>query len=81
MSQKGRPKEPGKYFRFGLRYRPGLDPPELGTLLESIHLAPMGQRESILRAALLGGAAQGNQVASREDHAAAAIVDDIFADF
>lgn len=53
---RGRPQSPGKYYRFGLRFRPGFDPPELEVLLETLSNADSEARAVILRAALIGGA-------------------------
>jgi hypothetical protein len=49
----GRFKLPGKYYRIGLRYRPGIDPPELKDLLDAILAAKGEERAHILRTALL----------------------------
>ena len=75
---RGRPPKHGKYYRFGLRYRPGLDPPELEELLERIRQAEGEERAEILRAALLGGAEQA-KTAGSEGRIKSAI-DDFFAD-
>ena len=75
----GRPKEPGKLYRFSLRYRPGVDPPALEKLLESVIAVQGRKRADILRAALLGGADQAQQTASKpEDSAAEALLDELF---
>ena len=77
--RRGRPKEPGKLYRFSLRYRPGADPPELERLLEAVVAAKGRKRADILRAALLGGASQAQETASRaEDSATETLLDDLF---
>lgn len=77
----GRPKAPGKYYRFGLRFRPGIDPAELGKLLELISNAAPEKRPVILRAALMGGTAQANEAADSEVTETVSIIDDLFGDF
>lgn len=52
----GRKPMPGKYYRFGLRFRPGIDPPALRDLLEKIAAAPPAERGKLLRTALISGA-------------------------
>ena len=75
----GRNKEPGKLYRFSLRYRPGVDAPELERLLEAISAARGRKRADILRAALLGGASQAQETAARaEDSATETLLDDLF---
>jgi hypothetical protein len=80
----GRPKEPGRVFEFHFYYRftPGEDPPELEALLESIMQAQGRKRRDILRAALLGGARQAQDTATRsEDSDIAGLFDELFSDF
>lgn len=80
----GRPKKPGRVFEFHFYYRftPGLDPPELATLLESITQANGRKRRDILRAALLGGAQEAQETAaSSEDSEIATLFDEMFDDF
>jgi|YNPBryantNP2012_1023418.scaffolds.fasta_scaffold06244_5 hypothetical protein len=78
----GRRRQPGRLYRFSLRYRPGLDPPALEALLEAVAAARGGRRAEILRAALLGGAAQAQaRAAAAEDAEAATLVDGILAAF
>lgn len=74
---RGRPKATGRYYRFGLRFRPGFDPPELETLLKLIEQASGEERAAILRAALLGGAAQAQAEAHAEGEAGT-VINDLF---
>ena len=83
-SNPGRPKEPGRVFEFHFYYRftPGEDPPELAVLLESIVQASGRKRKDILRSALLGGARQARETATRaEDSEISGLFDDMFDDF
>ncbi len=77
----GRPKKLGRVYYLG-RYRfvPGLDPPELETVLQAIAAANDEQRRrDILRAALLSGAGEAQQAASAvESSLTAGTVDDMF---
>jgi hypothetical protein len=61
----GRRKTPGQVYDFHFYYRftPGQDPPELKILLEELVRADGRKRRDILRAALLGGARQAQDVA------------------
>ena len=80
----GRPKKPGKVYRFELYYRlvPGEDPPELEVLLDSIIAAKGRKRRDILRAALLGGSQQAQITASQsEDSDIANTFEDMFSEF
>ena len=80
----GRPKKPGRVFEFHFYYRftPGLDPPELELLLQSIAQASGRKRRDILRAALLGGAQQAQETAARpEDSEIANLFDEMFDEF
>lgn len=78
----GRPKLPGRAYRLYIRYRPGLDPPELGELLETVARASDQKRADILRTALLGGASQAQATAEMvESSATASLLDDMFATF
>lgn len=78
----GRRPRPGRLYRFSLRFRPGYDPPELEALLETLTAARGPRRSAILRAALLGGAAQAHtQAAAVEDGEAASLLDAILAAF
>jgi hypothetical protein len=80
----GRPVSPGTVYQFNFYYRftPGEDPPELEALLESIVQAQGRKRRDILRAALLGGARQAQETATRsEDSDVAGLFDDMFAAF
>ena len=80
----GRPKEPGKVYRFDFYYRliPGADPPELKDLLEAIIANKGRKRRDILRAALLGGAQQAQETAlSVEDSQDSSDFDELFDDF
>ncbi|RME74350.1 MAG: hypothetical protein D6784_10120 [Chloroflexi bacterium] len=84
LKKVGRPREPGRVFRFDFYYRfiPGQDPPELETLLEAIVQAKGRKRRDILRAALLGGAQQARETATRvEDSADASLFEEMFEDF
>ncbi len=80
---RGRKAAPGQVYYLGrLRFRPGLDPPELVALLETICQADPPQRANLLRAALLGGAKQVQAaVAAGEDQATTRVLDEMFADF
>jgi hypothetical protein len=80
----GRPKKQGRVFEFHFYYRftPGLDPPELETLLESIVQVSGRKRRDILRAALLGGIQEAQETAaSSEDSEIASLFDEMFDDF
>lgn len=78
----GRFKLPGKYYRFGYRYQPGIDPPELEALLEAILAATGEGRRAILRTALLTGADTANKVANAdEDFEATQLIEALFDDF
>lgn len=80
----GRNSKNGQVYRFWCYYRwqPGLDPPELKALLDQLAQAGGRKRRDILRAALLGGAQQGQDVAAGlEDSEDTALLDDMFADF
>lgn len=78
----GRRRQPGRLYRFSLRFRPGMDPPELETLLETINSARGARRADILRSALLGGAAQARaQAAAIEDTETVTLLEDILAAF
>jgi hypothetical protein len=76
--KRGRPKAPGKYYRFGIRFRPGLDPEELETLLERIEAAQGEAKAAILRAALLGGAEKAEEAAGQEAEEVGDILDGLF---
>lgn len=79
----GRPKAPGAVFYLGrLRYRPGIDPPELREFLEMLDRAEAERKPEILRAALLGGMGQAETVATQvEDAETAALMDGMLAGF
>jgi hypothetical protein len=78
----GRRRQPGRLYRFSLRYRPGIDPPELAALLETVATARGAQRADILRAALLGGAGQAQTLAAViEDTETVTLLDDLLAAF
>ncbi|HEX9925726.1 MAG TPA: hypothetical protein VGD99_23930 [Anaerolineae bacterium] len=75
----GRRGQPGFAIRVVLRYRAGVDPPELGTLLKKIEQAPTERRQEILNATLLGGIDDGQDVANAtESTDTARIIDDLF---
>jgi len=78
--KRGRKPSPGTVYYLGrLRFRPGVDPPELKKLLESIIAAPAGKRADILRAALLGGASEARETADKtEDSATETLLDEMF---
>jgi len=80
---RGRKPAPGTVYYLGrLRFRPGMDPPELERLLESIIAAPAGKRADILRAALLGGASEAQETASKaEDSVTETLLDDMLGAF
>ena len=78
----GRPKLPGRAYRLYIRYRPGLDPPELGELLEMVANESEEKRADILRAALVGGASQAQATAEMvESSATTSLLDEMFASF
>ncbi len=84
MAKTGRPKKIGKVYRFELYYRltPGEDPPELETLLDSIVQAKGRKRRDIIRAALLGGSQQAQDVAAQvENSESAGLFEAMFDDF
>ena len=83
MGRRGRPPKPGKVYYLGrLRFRPGIDPPELKAFLDLFDQAEPGRKASILRAALLGGLDQGQvQAAQVEDEETAALLDDLLGEF
>jgi hypothetical protein len=78
----GRPAAAGVVFYLGrLRWRPG-DPPELRELLAEIERAGLGRHDEILRAALIGGMAQGRaQAAVVEDGQTADTLDGLLEEF
>lgn len=77
-----RPASAGKVFYLGrLRWRPG-DAPELRELLAEIEKAGPGRHDEILRAALIGGMAQGRaQAAVVEDGQTAETLDELLEEF
>lgn len=78
----GRPKLPGQLYHLYIRYRPGIDPPELGQLLEAFNRAKGQKRADILRAALINGADQAQKTAaSAESSRTASLLDEMFAAF
>ncbi len=81
-SSMGRPTSAGEVFYLGrLRWRPG-DAPELRELLAAIQAAGKGRHDDILRAALIGGLAQGQARAAQvEDAETAAALDEMLGDF
>jgi len=69
-------------FTFYYRYVPGRDPQKLKTLLDALVAARGRKRQDILRAALLGGAEQGQDTAAQiEDSDDAALLDAMFDNF
>jgi hypothetical protein len=83
-SRSGRPKKPGKVYEFNFYYRwiPGEDPPELKAVLEELLAATGRKRRDILRAALLGGAGDAQDEATKvEDSEDSTLIDDMFAGF
>ena len=80
---RGRRPEAGKVYYLGrLRFRPGLDPPELEELLQAISTTRGSRRADILRAALLGGARQAQAaVVAAEDSETGAALNDLLAGF
>jgi hypothetical protein len=81
---RGRPPKRGAVYEFDFYYRfvPGEDPPELEALLKAIVEAKGRKRRDILRAALLGGADQARQTATRsEDSDIADVFETMFSDF
>jgi len=83
MGKRGRPPAAGKVYYLGrLRFRPGLDPPELQEVLEAITSADSHKRADILRAALVGGAGQTSVEAETiEDGQTSALIDEMFDNF
>jgi hypothetical protein len=78
----GRRRAPGRLYRLSLRYRPGVDPAELGELLEAIASARGRKREDILRQALIGGTQAGRQAAAhQEDSETKQLIDDLLGEF
>jgi len=82
MARRGRPREPGKVYYLGrLRFRPGMDPPELAAFLERLAAAGPGRGE-LLKRALIGGLAKGGQVVgSAEDEETRAVLDELLGEF
>lgn len=80
---RGRPPAPGKVFYLGrLRYRPGIDPPELRDFLEKFEQAPAERKPAILRAALVGGLSEATEEASAvEDEETTNLLDGLLGDF
>ena len=80
---RGRPRAPGRVYYLGrLRFRPGIDPPELEEILEAIVHAGPGKRADILRAALQGGAGLTRQEASSaEDSCTRNLLEEMFSQF
>jgi hypothetical protein len=78
-----RPKAPGKVYYLGrLRYRPGIDPPELGQFLDRLEQAE--NKAELLRRALMGGLesqAGGGLLAGSEDNETTDIIDGLVGDF
>lgn len=80
----GRPRQSGKIYEFHFYYRfnPAEDPPELADLLEALTQAKGRKRRDILRSALLGGAQQAQDMATRtEDSEIASALDQMFDEF
>jgi len=78
----GRRRQPGRLYRFSVRYRPGVDPPELAALLEAVAAASGGRRAEMLRLALLGGAAQAQALSvDAEGAEVGTLLDDLLAAF
>jgi len=80
---RGRRPTPGKVYYLGrLRFRPGIDPPELQNLLENLASSSPVKRADMLRATLLGGAQYAMEKAtSIEDDDTGQLLSDFFADF
>ena len=83
MARRGRPPKAGTVYYLGrLRYRPGVDPPELQDILQAIEEAGPARRRDILRAALLGGADEAQARAdSPEDDEVTGMMDDLLGGF
>ena len=78
----GRPKLPGRLYRLYIRYRPGLDPPELEDLLETMVNANHYKRADIFKAAVADGIKQAHAAAKAvETKATTSLLDDMFASF
>jgi len=80
---RGRPPAPGKVYYLGrLRFRPGIDPPELRDLLEELDRAGPSKRREILRMALIGGLGEAQAAATAvEDKEVANMMDDLLGGF
>ena len=80
----GRPRQSGKIYEFHFYYRfnPAEDPPELDILLKALTSTTGRKRRDILRSALLGGAQQAQDMATRtEDSEIASALDQMFDEF
>lgn len=78
----GRRRATGILYRLSFRFEPGVDPPELRVLLESVKEAKGRKRRDIMRIALLGGLQQAYAVAAAaEDSETAGLIDGMFEDF
>ncbi len=78
----GRTKLPGRLYRLYIRYRPGLDPPELEELLETMVTTNHHKRTDIFRAAVIGGMTQAKTTAqAAEASVTTTLLDEMFADF
>ena len=80
----GRHKALGEIYEFHFYYRfePGIDPPELKMVLDSIRASTGQKRREIIKAALLSGASEAWQAASTIESATVrSLVDDMFSDF
>lgn len=85
MARIGRPPEPGTVYYLGrLRFRPGVDPPQLQAFLERFQAAEPGYKSQLLRAALIGGLeapGAADNLVGGEDDETAALLDDLLGDF
>jgi hypothetical protein len=85
MTRRGRPPEPGVVYYLGrLRFRPGEDPPALKEFLDTFMTAPPRSKQSILKAALIGGLEQAREAqweAFGEDEETTAGLEVMFAEF
>lgn len=71
------------YYLGRLRFRPGVDPPELEDLLEAIDQAGAARRREMLRKALIGGMGQGGAqtLGGVEDEEVADLMDGLLGEF
>ncbi len=84
IGRSGRNKKSGTVYEFNFYYRfnPAEDPPELEKLLDSIIQAKGRKRRDIIRAALLEGSQQAQEVATQvENSEGSSLIGDMFDSF